>query len=77
MRSACSCSAAVEAKGRAEGRAEGLAEGQRALLLSQMEFKFGPLSAALVAAVQALPPERLQEVGQRVLTAQNLEELAL
>ncbi len=68
---------ALEAKGRKEGRAEGRVEGQRELLLEQLIFKFGPLTAEAVAKVEGLTKPQMADLARRVLTAQTLAELGL
>lgn len=60
-----------------KGRSAGRDEGQRVLLLRQMEKRFGALSEEVKAAVQALPHERLLQLGDDLLTATSLADLGL
>jgi hypothetical protein len=64
---------ALEAKGRREGRIEE----RREILLEQLEEKFGPLSEAVVAAVNTLEPGRAKALIRRIVTARTLEEFNL
>lgn len=64
-------------EGRKEGRQEGRQEGRLEILLEQLEAKFGPLSEATVASVNALPTNRLSAITRRILTAASLAELEL
>lgn len=71
---------AVEAKGREEGREagreagreEGREEGElaarRALVRKAFELRFGPLDASISQALDAVTPDRLDEVFTRALT---------
>jgi hypothetical protein len=67
MTAAQRLTAEAEAKGRAEGKAE--------LLLRQLGLRFGSLSEATRTRVLHAPPERLDVWAERVITAQNLEEV--
>ena len=66
-------------EGRQEGRQEGITkgriEGQAELLLRQLERKFGPLPAELRGRVLGAEAEQLLRWGERVLTAERLEEV--
>lgn len=66
-------------KGRREGRQEGLQkglqQGEAALLLRQLERKFGRLGAQTRKLVRGADPQRLLLWGDRVLTAERLEDV--
>jgi Putative transposase, YhgA-like/Domain of unknown function (DUF4351) len=65
-------------EGRQEGRHTGRVEGMRALLLQQLEQRFGTLPAPVRRKVKALSSERrLEELARRVLAAGSLAELEL
>ncbi len=64
-------------EGRKEGRQEGKQEGRLEIILEQLEVRFGPLSEATVASVNALPANRLSAITRRILTAASLAELEL
>ena len=59
------------------GRKIGRQEGRRELLLDQLSVKFGPLSAEIVARVNALETAEIDRLGRAILTAQTLKELDL
>ncbi|HEV3341605.1 MAG TPA: DUF4351 domain-containing protein [Pirellulales bacterium] len=59
------------------GKLEGKLEGQRELLRQLLETRFGPLSPAAVARLQAWPGDRLTELGRALLTATSLTQLGL
>ena len=63
----------AEARGDARGRAEGEARGRAEILLKQLALKFGPLSDAHIAQVQASSVEELELYAERVLTADSLD----
>jgi len=68
----------VEAKAMKRGREEGRVEGMRAVVLGQLERRFGPLSAASRATVDSLATaEELSGLADRVLDARSLDELGL
>jgi hypothetical protein len=50
-------------------------EGEAALLIRQMEHKFGQLTPAHRARIDAADAETLLIWGERVLTAQTVEEV--
>lgn len=58
-----------------EGRQEGRKEGEEALLVRQLERKFGPLDRATRARVHRADADRLLEWGERILTAERLEQV--
>jgi predicted transposase YdaD len=62
-------------EGRKEGRQEGRQEGEAALLLRQLERKFGQLDPRTRKRVQGADAERLLDWGERVLEAQRLEDV--
>ena len=59
-------------EGREEGRRVGDAEGRRALLLEQLEARFGKLPVEAVTLVEQAPPEVISAWGRRVLTVDRL-----
>ena len=63
----------VEHRGRLEGRLEG----QREMLREVLETRFGPLTPAAAARLQAWSTDRLTEVGRALFSATSLEELGL
>ncbi len=63
----------AEARGRAEGEARGEARGRADILLKQLALKFGPLSDAHIAQVQASSVEELELYAERVLTVDSLD----
>jgi len=62
------------AQGRAEGKAEGRAEGQSALLLRQLTRRFGALPPSAAARLSAATIDELDEIGERLLAAESIEE---
>ena len=60
---------------REEGRQEGHQEGEARLLLRQLRLKFGPLEPALEERVRSADADRLLEWGDRILTAESLQEV--
>ena len=61
-------------QGRAEGKTEGRTEGRVELILKQLAVLFGPLSGAVQARVRSARDAQLDEVAERILTVQTLEE---
>ncbi len=57
-----------------QGRAEGQAEGRAALLQRQLTRRFGPLPATATESLSKATVEELDAIGERLLTAQSLEE---
>jgi hypothetical protein len=68
-------------EGRVEGRVEGRQEGARIARLEMLEAhlttRFGPLSEETLAALRALPDDRLRAVSLELLSAKSLAELGL
>jgi hypothetical protein len=62
-------------KGLRQGHQEGLRAGEARLLLRQAEQRFGPLSPADRARIEAADADRLLRWGERVLGATSLEEM--
>ena len=62
-------------KGRLLGLKEGRQEGEAALLLRLLERKFGRLEPQIRQRVQGADAERLLDWGERVLTAERLEDV--
>jgi hypothetical protein len=63
---------------RAEGLADGRAEGEAKLLklvLKQLGVRFGPLSEATRARVEAATVEQLETWGERILGAPTLDDV--
>ncbi len=60
---------------REEGRQEGRQEGEAQLVLRQLRLKFGPLEPEAEDRVRSADPDRLLELGERVLTAQSLQDV--
>jgi hypothetical protein len=63
------------AEGRAEGLTEGLMKGEAALLLRQLERRFGALPTEVRARVAAADTAALEAWGLRVLDAGSLEDV--
>ena len=64
-------------EGRVEGEVKGRRVGQIELLEAMLETKFGPLPEASLAALRALPDDRLKAVSTALLSAKSLAELGL
>jgi predicted transposase YdaD len=64
----------IREEARQEGRQEGRAEGRR-LVLRQLRLKFGPLEPQIEERVRSADTERLLRWGERVLTAENLQDV--
>ncbi|MGZ8216959.1 Rpn family recombination-promoting nuclease/putative transposase [Methylomagnum sp.] len=62
-------------EGRLEGRQEGRQEGEAALLLRQMEFRFGALDEDVRRRVLAADAETLLRWGERIFTAATPEAM--
>ncbi len=60
-----------------KGIAKGLEEGRQEAARLQLEHKFGPLSEAVLARLEAWPVERLDELLIAVLDAPSLAALGL
>jgi hypothetical protein len=61
--------------GRQEGRQEGRLEGISELLLRQLRLKFGPLAPEVEDRVRSADADRLLEWGDRILTAESLQDV--
>lgn len=59
----------------AQGREEGRAEGYAALILQLLAMRFGPVGAGISNRVTQLSISELSTVGERLLSAQTLEEV--
>ncbi len=62
-------------EGRQEGRREGRQEGRAGMLLRQLHLKFGALSPEIEERVRSTDADRLLEWSDRVLTAQQLQDV--
>ena len=60
---------------REEGRQEGRREGEARVVLRQLRLKFGPLESGIEDRVRSADTDRLLEWGERVLTAESLQEV--
>jgi hypothetical protein len=60
---------------RSEGRNEGRKEGERSLLLRQLRSRFGELTAADVARIEAADIAEIERWGERVLRARTVAEV--
>lgn len=60
---------------REEGRREGRQEEGARLVLRQLRLKFGPLDPEFEERVRSADPDRLLEWGERVLTAESLQDI--
>jgi hypothetical protein len=61
-------------EGKAEGKAEGEHEGRASLITRLLERRFGRLSAGTLARIVAASIDDLDAIGERLLSAQTLEE---
>lgn len=55
----------------------GVLKGQREILCEQLEARFGPLTPAVRAKLEAWPGEELTQLGRALVLAASLEELGL
>jgi len=62
-------------QGKAMGEARGEARGEAMFLMRQLDYKFGDLPPALTRRVRDARSEELATWGERVLSAQTLEEV--
>jgi len=62
-------------EGREEGREEGRKSGEAELLIRQLRLKFGPLPEGAVEHIRVAGAEELLAWGERVLTAETLDEV--
>jgi predicted transposase YdaD len=60
---------------REEGRQEGRQEGEARVVLRQLRLKFGPLETEIEERVRSADSDRLLEWGERVLTAESLQDV--
>jgi hypothetical protein len=68
----------LEAKGMEKGLERGRLEGMRAVLLGQLERRFGPLTKRTRKQIGAIAsPEELSNLAGRVLDARTLDDLGL
>ena len=69
----------IREEGRQEGRQEALQEavqeGEARLLLRQLRLKFGPLDPETEERVRSADAGRLLEWGDRILTAESLQDV--
>ena len=54
---------------------KGRQEGEAQVVLRQLRLKFGPLEPAIEDRVRSADTDRLLELGERVLTAQSLQDV--
>lgn len=54
---------------------KGIDVGERKILRSLLEKRFGPLTPAARGKLESWPADRLEELGERLLTARSLKEL--
>ncbi len=62
-------------EGEQKGRREGRREGSSALLLKQLQHRFGSLPAGTLEKLQNADPATLEKWGERILDARSLEEI--
>ncbi len=62
-------------QGRQEGRKEGRQEGESKMLLRLLKRHFGDLDALTRQRVESADADRLLEWGDRILTAERLEDV--
>jgi flagellar biosynthesis/type III secretory pathway protein FliH len=65
----------IREEGRQEGHQEGRQEGEARMVLRQLRFKFGPLEPEIEDRVRSADADRLLEWGERVLTAETLQDI--
>ena len=58
-----------------QGREEGRQEGEATMLRRQLKSRFGDLDERTLARVAAGDADRLLEWGERILTAERLEDV--
>jgi predicted transposase YdaD len=61
-------------EGKREGKREGQREGRSSMLLTQLEVRFGRLSAAVLARLAKATVDELDRWARAVLTAKTLDE---
>lgn len=62
-------------QGRQQGLQEGLQQGEAAVLIRQMERKFGPLTEAQRRRIEGADADTLLEWSENILTATRPEEV--
>ena len=62
-------------EGRREGRQEGRQEGEARVVLRLLRLKFGSLEPEIEERVRSADADRLLEWGERVLTAESLQDV--
>ena len=62
-------------EGLQEGRHQGRQEEGVRMVLRLLRFKFGPLGSEIEDRVRAADADRLLEWGERVLTAESLQDI--
>lgn len=62
------------AKGKIEGKVEGEVRGRVALLRRLLEHRFGQLQPGVLDRLSAAPIDDLDAIGERLLTAQTIDE---
>jgi predicted transposase YdaD len=62
-------------EGEIQGQAKGRVEGEAALLLRQLERRFGPLPESARLRVATADAETLLAWGERILDAESLEDV--
>jgi hypothetical protein len=55
----------------------GRVRGKREMLRKQLEKRFGPLPPAVLARIETLATDRLDEISLAILDAKSLDELGL
>jgi hypothetical protein len=60
-----------------KGVERGIERGQRALLLTQLEWRFGALSEGVRRRLEALPTDQLGDLAKALFTATSLRDLGL
>ncbi len=65
----------IREEGRHEGRQEGRQEGEARVVLRLLCLKFGPLAPEVEERVRSTDADRLLEWSERILAAQNLQDV--
>ncbi|MFN7588872.1 MAG: DUF4351 domain-containing protein, partial [Planctomycetota bacterium] len=65
----------IRQEGVSQGITQGLSRGQAKTLLRQMHKRFGPLSDAVVARIQAASEAELDRLTDRILDVDSLDAL--
>jgi hypothetical protein len=60
---------------RRTGREQGLEQGERKIVLRQIAKRFGPMPAAALKCIEALPVSKLERIALRPLDASSLGDL--